>query len=131
MAETTRLTGDRVTAGFGGLTLTLQGTYNATLTPRTANLRGSGDAAPVLKEIGLADDAQFSATVLTTDRTLLTYNGVNVTDFVLTDNTTTIYGPVECKITVTESGESAGAVTMQITAVPQAVPTQVSQLSYS
>lgn len=72
--KTTRKSGENHAVTFGATPLGTARQTRLTLTIRTADARGSGDAAPVDKEIGLAE-GQVQVSYLITDETTLALLG--------------------------------------------------------
>ena len=91
MAEkTARKSGENHQVTFGTTALGTARTTSMTLTVRTADGRGSGDAAPVDKEIGL-DSGEVQAHYLITDETTLALLGTYDTIYLEDSSGTTIF----------------------------------------
>jgi len=124
----TRLTGANHTVKIDGTAYTPQGTIVLNVSPRYANGRGGGDVAPVPIQIGLDDGANATFTLLSTDLTLFSKNGVAVACSVMNGSTTveTLAGILG----MTYEADTAGMVTfncdLQLTSVPSTLGSAIS-----
>lgn len=130
MSLVTELSGENTFLQVGGTSYKCQGNVNVNLQVRTANARGSGDATPRPKAIGLEDGAEVSATVLSTDRALLTLHGTEVTNCDALVGTVTFLGAFTAFVRVVETDDVAGMVTFAVGLVPLTMPSVIDHLDY-
>ena len=88
--KTTRKSGENHAVSFGAATLGTARTTQLQLTIRTADARGSGDAGPVDKELGLEQGA-VQVSYLITDETTLALLGTYDTLVLLDSAGTTVF----------------------------------------
>jgi len=116
---------------IAGTSYKIQGSLNNNLTVREANGRGSGDAVPYPIENGLEDGAYFGGDVISDDYALVSFDGTTVTGCGWNDGSTTVISAVTCYLRVRHSADISGlGAKFSVQCVPQAMPYQISHLSY-
>lgn len=130
MSIANELTGENVWLKIGGTLYKCRGTVNINLPARTADVRGSGDATPRMKAIGLDDAASITGEVLSSNRNLLTLNGTEQTTCDVMDDTTSVVGLFTGFVRLTEADDIAGAVVYNVELVPLTMPTVITHLDY-
>lgn len=130
MSLVTELSGENAWCVIGGVNYKVQGSLNINYQVRDANARGSGDATPRPKAIGLADGAMMSGALISSNRNLWTLHGTEVTGCDAKDDTTTILGAHTCRLAVTESDDVGGMVTFNVELTPLTMPAVLAHLDY-
>lgn len=130
--KTTRKSGENHSVTFGTAALGTARTTQVQLSIRTADARGSGDAAPVDKEIGLAN-GRVQCAYLITDETTLALLGTYDT-LVLKDSAGTTVFSATCLFEGLQRRDSFDEMTViDASFTVQSVPTvpDLSHLAYA
>ena len=114
---------------IGGTDYKCQDSIDYGLTVREASGRGSGDECPQPIVVGLEDGANISATVLSDDDDLLSYNGKTFTCSTKRGSTTVLSSFV-AMVKVGRKASMSGIVSWPVTVTPMELPTQLSHLAY-
>lgn len=124
------LTGENYFVKIAGTTYKCQGTINLNLRAREANGRGSGDATPRPKAIGLEDGSSVDVTIIHSNLNLLSLNGTEVTDCDVLDGTATVLGAFSAFLNVSQTADVAGMVQFAVAIRPVTMPPVISHLDY-
>lgn len=130
MSLVTELSAEQWFVKVGGTNLKCQGTINVNLRARYANGRGSGDATPRPKAIGLEDGSAIDFTFIASSTGILTLVGTEVTNCDVMDDTTSLLGAFTGMFNCAVAGDVGGMVQFSGQLVPLTMPTAISHLDY-
>lgn len=131
MSLVTELSAEQWFVKAAGVTLKCQGTISVDLTLRKANGRGSGDAAPRPKVIGLDDGAGIGFQFISSNTAMMTYHGLEVTNCDVLDDSTSLLGAFTGLFEVAQlAGDVNGMVQFNARITPLEPPSIISHIDY-